>query len=54
MSDWTFNWRSEDPVAIVLFTLFMIILLFFPWQDWDPTESLKVGPEPQAAAEATE
>lgn len=55
MSDWTFSWKDEDPVALILFIFIAVALLLAPWQDFDPTEELKVGAVPQveAPAEAT-
>ncbi len=53
MSDWTFNWRDEDPVALILFVLIAIALLLVPWQDFDPTEGLKMGSAPQVVVEGT-
>ena len=52
MSGWSFNWKDEDPVALILFVFIAIALLLFPWQDFDPTEDLKMGAKPEVVADA--
>lgn len=48
---WTFNWRDEDPAALILLIIIMTLVFFTPWHSCDPTSELKYGPAPEVQAQ---
>ena len=53
MTSWTFSWKDEDPISLILLVFIAIAVLFVPWRDLDPTKELKVGPAPVVAPATT-
>jgi hypothetical protein len=43
MSEIKFSWRDEDPVALIVLVLLVVVVFFVPWHSCDPLEGLKAG-----------
>ena len=44
MSELRFSWRDEDPVALIVLVILVVVLFMVPWQQCDPLEGLKTPP----------
>jgi hypothetical protein len=47
--NWTFRWRDEEPVSLILLSIALLVIFLTPWESCDPLASLKT-PRPAAAA----
>lgn len=43
MSEIKFSWRDEDPVALIVLVMLVVVVFFVPWHSCDPLEGLKSG-----------
>ena len=50
MSELRFSWRDEDPVALIVLVILVVVLFLVPWQQCDPLEGLKT---PSVATKTT-
>lgn len=41
MSEIQFSWRDEDPVALIVLVLLVVVVFFVPWHSCDPLEDMK-------------
>ena len=53
MSKLIFDWKDEDPGALIVMVLTLLILIYLPWHSCNPTEALTGKTPPQVSAKAT-
>lgn len=52
MSSLLFDWKDEDPVALIVTILGLVLLLLVPWQSCDPVSALQGGASAAASPAA--